>query len=341
MDMDLETLLTTVYVLVSDWYNEHIEKRKPTRPGPKPRLRDSEVLTLALVGQWRVGVPWQSERGLVRWANSPEGKRMFPGMLQRSQFNERVRDLYGVFVQLQQDLAAWLSGPDDIYECVDCAPLPAFSNSQALRDKAHWLFESTTGRGGTSGGYFYGDHLLISTLPCGAVTGWILATAYIQDRWLLEAFVSSRAGHAQLVGPPHSTDVIKSKRPTPPTGFIGPSAATGTGNTRPYLADKGFNGRLWQRHWKRRYDATVITVPPYNTPEAWPADLRRWLASFRQIVDTVFARLDTTFGMKRLNAHSRWGQLTRIAAKLAAYNLGLFINRLLNRPIGALATLIG
>jgi hypothetical protein len=65
------------------------------------------------------------------------------------------------------------------------------------------------------------------------------------------------------------------------------------------------------------------------------------LASFRQIVDTVFARLDTTFSMKQLNAHSRWGQLTRIAARLAAYNLGLFINRLLNRPAGALATLIG
>ena len=57
------------------------------------------------------------------------------------------------------------------------------------------------------------------------------------------------------------------------------------------------------------------------------------------MVETVFARLDLVFGLKRLLVHSRWGQLTRLAAKTAAYNIGLYLNRLLGRPLGALATL--
>jgi hypothetical protein len=74
--------------------------------------------------------------------------------------------------------------------------------------------------------------------------------------------------------------------------------------------------------------------------QPWTPAWKHWLAHHRQIIETVFAALDTVFGIKALNAHSRWGQYTRIAAKTAAYNIGLFINRRLGRPQEALATLL-
>ncbi|MBZ0289906.1 MAG: transposase, partial [Anaerolineae bacterium] len=101
-----------------------------------------------------------------------------------------------------------------------------------------------------------------------------------------------------------------------------------------------FNGERWASHWQQNYDATVLTVPPDNVPHPWSAQAKVWLASHRQIIETVFARLDQVFHIKHPNAHSRWGLYTRVAATIAAYNIGLFINRLLNRPLGALATLI-
>ncbi len=110
-------------------------------------MSDSEVLTVALVGQWGIGVTWRSERGLVRYMRA-HGKGLFPSMLGRSQFNARVRNLFGVSVELQRFMAVLLSSPDELYECVDCQPVPAFSSGQALRDPGHWLFESTIGRGG-------------------------------------------------------------------------------------------------------------------------------------------------------------------------------------------------
>src|SRR5512147_95011 len=99
--MDIETFCTTVYVWIDDWYKAEIEPEKRKRRGPQPEMSDSEVLTVALLGQWRVGVSWQSERGLVRYMKT-YGRKMFPGMLGRSRCNLRVRELYGVMICLQQ-----------------------------------------------------------------------------------------------------------------------------------------------------------------------------------------------------------------------------------------------
>ena len=44
--------------------------------------------------------------------------------------------------------------------------------------------------------------------------------------------------------------------------------------------------------------------------------------------------------LKYPGAHSTWGLLMRVAAKVVAYNVGMMINRLLGRPDFAFATLI-
>jgi hypothetical protein len=301
-------------------------------------MSDSEVLTVALAGQWRIGVPWQSERGLVPYLHA-HGRGWFPGMLQRSAFNLRVRQLWGALVQLQQVTAHLLEGAADIFECVDSLPLPAYSMGQAAREPRHWLWQSTLGHG-QYGEWFGGDHLLMSGLRTGAITGWLVGAAHINDRWLLEAFLSARMDAPRLQGPaPRKRDGRKAWR-LPPHGFIGAWAAVGHDSNRPYLTDKGFNG--WRFHWRWAYQAQVINVPPANTVDesTWSPEWKRWLAHHRQIIETVFATLDTVFGIKDLKTHSRWGQYTRIAAKTAAYNIGLFINRWLGRPAGALATLL-
>lgn len=338
--MDLDTFLTTLYVLVDDWYKQYLAAAMKRHRGAPAKMSDSEVLTVALAGQWRVGVPWQSERGVVRYLQA-HGRTLFPQMLERSAFNQRVRQLWGAFILLQQTVADLLDHPEGLYECVDSLPLPAFSPGQAQREQGHWLWQSSLGRG-AGGAWFWGDRLLTCVSPSEAVTGWLLGTAAINERWLLEAFLSARAGQAGLQEPTRRKKDGQADYTPPPLGFIGALQAVGKAQGRAYLADKGFNGLRWALHWQQHYQATVITVPPPNarnqTP--WSPAWKVWLASHRQIVETVFARLDMVFAIKHLNAHSRWGQYTRLAAKMAAYNIGIFINQLLGRPLGALATLI-
>lgn len=334
--MDLETFFTTVYVVVDDWYKQEIAHLKPTLGAPA-RMSDSEVLTVAVVGQWRVGVPWQSERGLVRYIHS-HGREMFPTMLQASAFNQRVRHLYGVLVSLQQAVANWLGQGQALYECVDSFPLVAGSLGQYSREPGHWLYTARIGHG--PGGWFWGDRWLVSVTDNGIVTGWLVGAANINDRWLMQAFLSHRAGTPELSQPPRRARDAKRQHSSPPVGFMDGGRACGVASQRPYLADGNFSGQRWHCHWQQHYQAQVIAVPPDNSQRPWSRPWKRWLRQHRQPIETVFARLQQVFAVKHLHVHSRWGQLTKLAAITAAYHLGLWMNRLLDRPWGALATLL-
>jgi hypothetical protein len=336
--IELDTLIVMIYVFVDDWYREHIAPVKPNRGRPC-QFSDSEALTIAIVSEWRAGVSWQSERGCLRYLHQHYGS-WFPHLPQRSAFNERKRFLLGVLNHLNQSLAAFLTSDEDVYECVDSLPIPAGTLGQYSRDQGHWLWNSTIGRG--KGGWFWGDHMLASVCPSGVITGWMVAAAHINDRWLLEAFLSTRHGSGYMIGPPHRIRAGYQSQTWPPIGFMGAQFAIGADRKRPYLADQGFNGLRWQQHWLKQFSACVISVPPDHSREErpWRADEKHWLASHRQIVETVFATLTRVFDIKRLVAHSRWGQYTRITAKLVAYHFGLCINHSLGRHAQSHETLL-
>lgn len=336
--LDLDTFIVMIYVFVDEWYQQQIKPTK-TRRGHPCKFSDSEALTIAILSEWRAGVSWQSERGCLRYLHRYYSS-WFPHLPQRSAFNERKHHLLGILNQLENYLVEMLRSQEDIYECVDALPLPAGSLGQYSREKSHWLWTSTIGRG--QGGWFWGDHLLASVCPSGVITGWLVAAAHINDRWLMEAFLSARHESGYLIGPAHrQRDGLRSRR-LPPVGFIGAYFAVGSDHQRPYLADKGFNGLRWQRQWETTFSAHVFSVPPDNSCEdrPWSRLEKRWLASRRQIVETVFSTLVRTFDIKHINAHSRWGQYTRIMSKVVGYNLGLLFNRLLNRPAQSHKTLL-
>ena len=330
--MDLDTLFTTVYVLVDDWYKQHGQPARRSMGRPC-QMSDSAVLTLGMVGQWRVGVPWRSERGMVRYMQA-QGRHWFPTLLQRSGFNYSFRQLWAVFVRLQQAFAHWLSTPQTLYECVDSLPLPAYSLAQGRKHRQrHWLWQATLGY--SKAGWFWGHRWLVSVLACGAITGWVVGAAHIQDRWLLQALLSGRAlGYLHLRIPDPLRYVKPKRRPSIPVSKIGPSVATGEWTSRSYLADPAFNGKAWRQQWRRDYRAQVISVPPRDAPDArhWTARDRHWLAQHRQLIETVFATLSDVFAVKQLGGHSDWGQSARLAAIGAAFHLGIWLNRLRGDP---------
>lgn len=334
--MDLDTFLTTLYVLIDDWYREILAEQMARTCGSKPEMSDSEVLTVAIAGQWRGSVPWQSERGVVRYMQT-HGRSWFPSMLQRSAFNERVRNLWAVIVALQQQVAEWLHSCDELYEVVDCVPLPACSLAQTQTRDDHWLWWSEKGRGGTHSGWYWGEQVLVSVTSRGVVTGWIIGSPHADDRWFLQALLSHRQGKAALVGPEPS----QPSRPSIPPEHIGPWRACGTHErTHTYLADQGFNGYRWHDFWAAQYQVEVLSAPPANAKQAWARHDRRWIKSLCQIVETVFACLTNVLSWQNLRAHSRWGQYTRVALALAAHNFGILLNRLTGRPDLAHETLI-
>jgi hypothetical protein len=263
-------------------------------------------------------------------------------MLQVSGYNYRFRQLWGVFVRLQQDLAEQLSGPECVYEAVDSVPLPVYSLAQGRKHRqGHWLWLASLGY--SKSGWFWGYRWLVSVTAQGVITGWVVAQADVQDRWLLQALLSGRKlGFVDLLAPARDQYLKPKRRPRVPVQAIGPALTTGSWTGRLYLADPAFGGEAWFQHWLRLYHACVLSLPPHNVPniQQWKTLSGPWLSRHRQIVETVFATLTHVFAVKRLGVHSLWGQYARLAAIAAAHNLGIWLNRLLGRHDLALATLI-
>jgi hypothetical protein len=325
VDLDLETFLTILYVRVDDLYQQVIAPQMPACGGPTPALSDSEVLCLGLAAQWRSGVQWKTERGFWRYMLKHQ-RRMFPGLTSQSAFNRRLRRLWGGFILLQPAVAAQWIGPDE-YEVMDAVPVPVAHGARSFHPG--WLADiARIGHGGNDR-YFFGLHLLLVSSASGLATGWILGAGNIQDRWLAEGLLSARAGCPPLAG-------SGAAQLEPPRDWMGPAQASGRTSSRPLVEDAGFTGARWHTHWLQDFGTQGVCPPDGPIP----ADTARWFSGVRQVIETVFSHLCDSFGLKYPGAHTTWGLITRVAAKLAAYNLGLAINRELGRDNFALATLI-
>jgi hypothetical protein len=328
MELDLETFLVALYVIVDDFYQSDIKPRMPACGGPPAQMSDSEVLCLGLAAQWRSGVPWKSERGIMRYVRK-HLRHLFPTVLTQSAFNRRLRRLWGAFILIQDAVAVQLAQGD--YDVMDGFPIPVAHGARSFNPG--WLADiARIGKGGNDR-YFYGVRMMMVINQHGVATGWALASGNVQERWVAELLFSTRAGVPGLQGPLDA----KGHQPkvTPPAEWMALVPSSGAASTKPILSDGGFRGDDWLAHWATASGAQVCPLP-----KAAPRAERRWLSSARQVVETTFANLTESFGLKYPGAHSTWGLLMRVAAKVAASNLGMMINRLLGRPDFAFATLI-
>jgi hypothetical protein len=120
-------------------------------------------------------------------------------------------------------------------------PVPVYRCAQPLSRDGHWLWESKQGHGGTGGGWFFGHCLLTSVTDDGVLTGWPLATANVNERFVLQAFLSARSGSPCLHTSALSTHTAQHVDLLPTVECMGPFLAVGQPTCQPYLTDGGFS----------------------------------------------------------------------------------------------------
>src|SRR5690349_3084371 len=102
--VDVDTFLTTLSVIVDDFCKTSLPVE--THPEPHAALTRSEVVTLAIFGQWQ---GFGSERGFYRYAQRPL-RAAFPTVPTREPCNRQVRQqadaLVACFLPLVRLLAA-------------------------------------------------------------------------------------------------------------------------------------------------------------------------------------------------------------------------------------------
>ena len=128
--VDIDTFLTTLYVMVDDFCKQHLAP--DSRPGPPAALERSEVLTLAILGQWQL---FGSERGFYRYVQH-HLRGAFPTWPARSQFNRRRRRHGGALVEGFLYVVRLLQAPRCAFEALDTTAVPT---RDAKRRGRGWL----------------------------------------------------------------------------------------------------------------------------------------------------------------------------------------------------------
>src|SRR5262245_65356431 len=116
--VDVDTFLTTLYVLVDDFCMLALPPALP--PGPQAALSRSEVVTLALFGQWQ-GLG--SERGLYRDAQR-HLRAAFPALPAREQYKRQGRQQQPALVAFFLYLVRLLGAQRGAYEALDSSGVP-------------------------------------------------------------------------------------------------------------------------------------------------------------------------------------------------------------------------
>jgi hypothetical protein len=305
--VDVDTFLTMRYVMVDDFCTAHLSAE--LRPGPLAALSRSEVLTLAIFGQWQ---QFGSARGFSRYAQR-HLRSAFPRLPTRAQYHRHLRQHQPALVAGFLHLGQLLAAQPGCYKALDSAGVPTRA---AKRRGAGWLPGLADIGWSNRLEWYEGFHLLLAVNPVGVITGFGCGPASTKDQPLADTFFA--------------------RRQHPQSQWQGAGAPA----QGPYGVDKGFEGAALQTAWRQHYGATVLCPPKRHSRRPWPKRLRRWLAGVRQIVETVYAKLYHTFRLARERPHEFCGFQARLAAKLTLHNFCLWLNEPLGRPRLAFADLL-
>jgi hypothetical protein len=297
--VDVDTFLTTLYVMVDDFCKTSLPPAR--HRGPQATLSRSEVVTLAMCGQWQ---GFGSERGFYRYAQR-HLRAAFPQLPTRAQFNRQIRQHHEALVAFFLHLVGLLAAQRCVYEARDSSGVPT---RDAKRRGAGWLPGLADIGWSNRLGWYEGFHLLMAVNPVGVITGFAFGAASTKDQPLADTFFALR------------------RSPHPRVPSVGAPALG------PYAVDKGFEGQANHRTWWQTYGAQVICPPKRNSKARWPKALRRWLAGVRQIVETVYDKLAHTFRLDRERPHDLSGFWVRLTAKMALHNFCIWLNEQLGRP---------
>jgi hypothetical protein len=335
----VDTFLVTVYCFVDDAYRQHAAPIRAHLPGRRGELSDSEVLTLALLAQWQ---PSGSERQFIVWATK-HWRGYFPRLLSQSAFNRRARQLYGVLARLSEWIRTAVEDELDdhsAFEIMDGVPVPLM---RCCRGRRHRCFanEADFGHGGSDQALYYGVKLLAMVDQLGFISGWVAGPASTEEHWLAEAVFSWRQrptapppsadGLADVLGPSHR----HGGRRAGPSGPVRGRVSAGRPGDGLVVADLGFRGTTWRHHWRAEWGAAVMLKSDYSEGP----DQRRaiqWFNGLRHAVETTFSCLEGQLRLKYPRARTYWGLLTRLAAKISAYNLAVAFNLTFGRHTYAL-----
>jgi hypothetical protein len=178
--MPLEDFIISVYCCVVDIYSRLVDGRLRRR-GFEPKLTDSEVITMEIVGEF---LGKDRDKRIWRYFRN-HWHPWFPQLGSRANFAKQCANLWVIKQRIQEHLAVELGGYHDLIHIVDGFPMPVCLLIRAPHStcfKGH----AEVGYCATKEAYYYGfeGHLMISL--DGVISGYTFAPANVDERDVLQ-----------------------------------------------------------------------------------------------------------------------------------------------------------
>ena len=294
--LSLDDMFLLLYCTIDDLYREivpnSIRRRSQHR---RIAFSDSEVLTLSLMQE---ALSNDSERSFHRFVQK-NYRHLFPRLLSRDRYHRMQKYLHSKALWAVQALLLHHLSQRFAQEARwlvdDSAPIETvkFARSQSGRRS---IPEAEYGYIPSEKRAFFGLRLHLLITDQGAVVGFALTAANAPERDAAEGLLSEHAGQ-----------------------YI--------------LGQGGYSGERFREAVSANEHQVLASPRPSQRPATQAeARARRWPRAKRDLIETVFAVLTDQFTLETTRGRSLWGVMTRLGAKLLAFNLSTELNQMPGRP---------
>jgi hypothetical protein len=186
---DFEDFCLWMYVIVDDIMQQIAPFFK--RPGPAPQCSDSELLTMALIGECR---GWDVETEML--SHWQEHRKLFPVIPSQSRFNRRRRHLMYAFNLIRRVVLSYLDVAQDRQGVIDSLPIPVVQFHLVPSSTGDWAaYGATFGKVSSKKQTIFGYKLHLLIALGGLILDFELAPANTTD---LEAGIELLAEHTDM-----------------------------------------------------------------------------------------------------------------------------------------------
>lgn len=172
---DFDDFCTWMYLIVDDIWQQIAPLFQ--RPGPEPECSDSELITLALVGECR---GWDVETEMLsQWK---EHHDLFPVIPSQSRFNRRRRNLMQAFNLIRKAVLRTLDLACDQQCLLDSLPVPVVQFYLVPSSTGDWrAYGATFGKVPSKKETIFGYKLHLLITVGGLILDFVLAPANLTD----------------------------------------------------------------------------------------------------------------------------------------------------------------
>jgi IS5 family transposase len=289
---DLKDLITIMYVIIDDLYNESVpDKIKYRLHKNKAVMSDSEIITVSVIGEL---MSIDSENAWIRYVKK-NLTDLFPNMCERSRFNRIRRKLSEVIDRIRQRLGTKLDFTDDVYRITDSFPLQVCEFGRARFCKSFKVEGADYGYCASKKKTYFGFKVHQLCTLNGYVTDFTVTPASTDDRDAVWELTEGYGRHIKLLG------------------------------------DKGYIGTEFAQDLLNENDVLMVTLKRDNSKNPDPKAIRQLIFKLRRRIETSVSQLAGQFNAERVKAKSLLGLLTRMQSKILAFNLCFAVNWLIGK----------